>query len=188
MIWYVKSDVINHMEIPLINKELKKFPNRLNTIFDCKSPDTVFHTDITYIKYAYNQKTAYLSAAKDEATREISAYVVSNSLEMPFVIDTLEQWNDITLSKNVIIHSDQGTHSTSDAYKKKLIELGLTGTMSRRGKCVDNSPIETFFGHMEDEIDFRSMKTYEEVVDAIRKYIYKYNNLRPQWTLKKSVW
>lgn len=163
------------------------FPNQLNTTFDCMKPDTIFHTDITYIKYAHNNKTAYLSAAKDEATREIPAFKVSRTLEMPFVMDTLQQLGKISITSGAIIHSDQGAHYTSNIYKEKINEIGLSGSMSRRGKCVDNSPIETFFGHMKDELNFRCMETYEEVVDAIEKYIYKYNNLRPQWTLKKMT-
>lgn len=163
------------------------FSNQLNTTFDCMKPDMIFHTDITYIKYAHNNKTAYLSAAKDGATREIPAFKVSRTLEMPFVMDTLQQLGKISLTSGAIIHSDQGVHYTSNIYKEKINEIGLSGSMSRRCKCVDNSPIETFFGHMKDELNFRCMETYEEVVDAIGKYIYKYNNLRPQWTLKKMT-
>lgn len=59
--------------------------------------------------------------------------------------------------------------------------------MSRRGRCVDNAPFETFFGHMKDEVNFRELGTYEEVVETIHKYIYHYNNTRPQWTLKKMT-
>jgi len=59
--------------------------------------------------------------------------------------------------------------------------------MSRRGKCVDNSPIETFFGHMKDEIDFSTIRTYEEVEYVINRYINYYNINRPQWKLKKMT-
>lgn len=163
------------------------YENLLDTTFSCKEPTTIFHTDITYIKYAYGRKTAYLSAIKDEATREVPAYAISKSLEMPFVIATLEQLQSLNLRPNAIIHSDQGTHYTSNLYKDKIQQLGLTGSMSRRGKCVDNAPIETFFGHMKDEVDFKKLETYEEVVEAINTYIYTYNNLRPQWTLKKMT-
>lgn len=59
--------------------------------------------------------------------------------------------------------------------------------MSRRGRCVDNAPIETFLGHMKDEINFKKIETYQEVVETIHNYIYNYNNTRPQWTLKKMT-
>lgn len=163
------------------------YENLLNTTFDCTNPDTVFHTDITYIKYAYGQKTAYLSAAKDQATREVPAYAISESLEMSFIVDTLDQLQGKILDCQAIIHSDQGSHYTSNIYRDKIQKMGFIGSMSRRGRCVDNSPIETFFGHMKDEIEFKKLDTYEKVVEEIEKYIFKYNNLRPQWTLKKMT-
>lgn len=163
------------------------FENRLNTIFDSKNPAEIFHTDITYIKYAYGSKTAYLSAVKDQATREIPAFNISESLDISFVIKTLDKLAEKTTNTTAIIHSDQGIHYTSKVYRDKLKEIGLEGSMSRRGRCVDNAPIETFFGHMKDEINFKQIETYQEVVETIEKYIYNYNNSRPQWTLKKMT-
>lgn len=163
------------------------FENHLNTTFNSTIPSNIFHTDITYIKYAYGRKTAYLSAIKDQATREIPAYELSESLDISFVINTLEGLSIHSINEGAIIHSDQGIHYTSKIYKEKLKEIGLTGSMSRRGRCVDNAPIETFFGHMKDEINFKSLETYEEVVATVQKYIYEYNHSRPQWTLKKMT-
>ena len=65
--------------------------------------------------------------------------------------------------------------------------MGLSSSMSRRGKCVDNAPIESFSGHMKDEVNFNILRTLEEIVEMINKYIYYYNNYRPQWTLKKMT-
>lgn len=78
----------------------------LNTTFDCKEPSNVLYTDITYIKYAHGTKTAYLSSA----TREIVAHTVSNTLEITFVMDSLEQLKELQLNTEAIIHSDQGSH------------------------------------------------------------------------------
>ena len=163
------------------------FNNHVNTVFDSQIPSQVFHTDITYIKYAHGRKTAYLSAIKDQATREIPAYAISESLDITFVLNTLDNLSDHYINENAIIHSDQGFHYTSNYYRTKIEELGLIGSMSRRGKCVDNAPIETFFGHMKDEIEFKKLETYEEVVRAIQQYFSHYNNTRPQWTLKKMT-
>lgn len=63
------------------------YENLLDTTFNCTESATIFRTDITYIKYAYGRKIAYLSAIKDEATRELSTYAISESLEMQFVIN-----------------------------------------------------------------------------------------------------
>lgn len=172
------------------SKEEHKYPNLLNTVFDSKIPNKIFHTDITYIKFGFGQKTAYLSAIKDQASKEIVSYKVSNSLEIPIVLDTLKnlEQNRNTISfNNTIIHSDQGAHYTSKKYHAEFTRLGLTASMSRRGKCVDNSPIETFFGHMKDEIDFSMIRTYDEVEYVINRYINYYNTNRSQWKLKKMT-
>lgn len=163
------------------------YDNLLKTTFDCKQAYTVFHTDITYIKYSYGRKTAYLSAIKDEATREIVAYEMADTLEISFVLNTIKQLDEIKINSNAIIHSDQGAHYTSSKYGNIATDIGLTPSMSARGRCVDNAPIETFWGHMKDEINFNIIETYEDVIDVINKYIYNYNNSRPQWTLKKMT-
>lgn len=163
------------------------YPNLINTKFDCVKPYSVLHTDITYIKFAYGGKTAYLSAIKDQTTREILAYKISNSLEVSFVIETITDLQAYSLAENVIIHSDQGVHYSSKKYNEIISKMGLNASMSRRGKCVDNAPIESFFGHMKDEVDFNILQTLEEIVEVIDKYIYYYNNYRPQWTLKKMT-
>ena len=163
------------------------YDNLLNTTFDCQIPGAIHHTDITYIKYAHGTKVAYLSATKDQATREIVGYALSQSLELPFVLETLDQLKQLDLVKGAIIHSDQGVHYTSTKYNEKIKELGLQGSMSARGRCVDNAPIETFFGHLKDEIIFKTIETYEELVEIINQYIYDYNHHRAQWTLKKMT-
>ena len=55
--------------------------------------------------------------------------------------------------------------------------------MSRRGNCIDNAPIESFFGHMKDELDLPSCKTFNDLAAEVDRYMYYYNNERPQWGL-----
>ena len=57
--------------------------------------------------------------------------------------------------------------------------------MSRRGNCWDNAPQESFFGHMKDEIDYKSCTTLSQLEKVIDKYMKYYNNHRYQWNLKK---
>jgi transposase InsO family protein len=52
--------------------------------------------------------------------------------------------------------------------------------MSRKGNCIDNAPIESFFGHLKDEVDFKECKTFEELKEQIDKYIFYYNHKRCQ--------
>ena len=59
--------------------------------------------------------------------------------------------------------------------------------MSRKGNCIDNAPIESFFGHMKDDVDYKSCKTFEELHSLIENYMKYYNNERQQWNLKKMT-
>ena len=69
----------------------------------------------------------------------------------------------------------------------KLKELGVTQSMSRKGNCLDNAPIESFFGHLKDDVDIKSCQTFEEVKSKVENYIYYYNNERSQWNLNKMT-
>ena len=59
--------------------------------------------------------------------------------------------------------------------------------MSRKGNCIDNASMESFFGHFKDEVDYKSCKTFEELKNLTAEYINYYNNQRPQWDLKKMT-
>jgi putative transposase len=133
---------------------------------------------------------AYLSAVKDIASREIVAWNLSRHLHMDLVSDTIkymENNKDVTSLKNILIHSDQGFHFTSPTFVSRIKELGMVQSMSRKGNCIDNSPMETFFGHFKDEVDCRSCKTFEELQKLTQEYINYYNNERCQWDLRKMT-
>ncbi|QVK17315.1 IS3 family transposase [Mycoplasmatota bacterium] len=157
--------------------------NHLNRNFDQQSPYKVLLTDITYIRY--NNRFAYLSTILDGSTKELVAYKVSNNLKIDFVLDTVKELDNINLPENAIIHSDQGSHYTSPKFSKEVRSRNLLQSMSRRGNCWDNAPIESFFGHMKDYIDFSECKTLKDVELKIDDYMYYYNHQRYQWKLNK---
>ncbi len=141
---------------------------------------------MTELPYTGGRK-AYLSAMKDLATNEIVHFNILQRPTGDLVITNLEEAFEKYSSSvrgRMIIHSDQGFHYTSEAFRKKLEKLGITQSMSRKGNCLDNSPIESFFGHLKDEVSFRSCKTFTDVKKKIEKYMYYYNNERPQWGLE----
>ncbi|SDB34664.1 IS3 family transposase, partial [Lysinibacillus fusiformis] len=86
-----------------------------------------------------------------------------------------------------MIHSDQGFHYTHPAFQKCVKEMGLLQSMSRRGNCLDNSPMESFFGHFKDEIEYKEAGSLSELKYMIDDYMEHYNNTRKQWTLKKMT-
>jgi len=63
--------------------------------------------------------------------------------------------------------------------------MGLGQSMSRRGNCWDNAPMESFFGHLKDHLDFNPFQTFEDIENNIKRFIDHYNHRRSQWNLKK---
>jgi transposase InsO family protein len=59
--------------------------------------------------------------------------------------------------------------------------------MSRKGNCIDNAPIESFFGHFKDDVEYRSCKTFEELKTMVDEYMRYYNNERHQWDIQKMT-
>lgn len=160
--------------------------NLLKREFTQHGPRRVLLTDITYIPY--NGKFTYLSTILDAYTKQILSYVLSDSLEVDFVLETVEKFiknNGIELTKETLIHSDQGCHYTRASFIQLVNDKELRQSMSRKGNCWDNAPQESFFGHMKDEIDISGCKKYREVKVIIDDWIDYYNSERYQWQLAK---
>lgn len=160
--------------------------NILNREFKLHGPRMVLLTDITYI--AYNNTRCYLSVILDAFTKEALSYVLSASLEVDFVLETVNiliENHGISLSSETLVHSDQGCHYTSYSFIQILKDKQLRQSMSRKGNCWDNAPQESFFGHMKDEIDLSKCKTFNDVKNIIDDWIEYYNNDRYQWNLAK---
>ena len=172
-----KALATSHVAANVVNREFRR------------SARKVLLTDITYLFYGKNEK-CYLSTILDAFTREVLAYRVSLSLKVDFVLDTVDQLiavHGCTIDNETIVHSDQGCHYTSSAFIKRLKDAEFVQSMSRRGNCWDNSPQETFFGHMKDDIaDLIAMcDTFDDVLARIDDWMDYYNNDRGQWDLLK---
>ena len=162
--------------------------NLVNREFESHGPRAVLLTDITYIPL--NGAFCYLSTILDACTKQVLAYVLSESLEVDFVLETvnlLVKNHGISLSKETIIHSDQGTHYTSLKFIQLVKSNDLRQSMSRRGNCWDNAPQESFFGHMKDELasEISGWASFEDVKASIDRWMDYYNNDRYQWDLAK---
>jgi transposase InsO family protein len=168
--------------------EHRTFENQLNRKFKQNIPFKVFCTDITYLPF--NHRIGYLSAVKDIASGEIVGWNTSQHLEMNIVLDTLEKMkndNGLEVLENVMIHSDQGFHYTSPQYIEKIKQLKMIQSMSRKGNCIDNAPMESFFGHLKDDVEYKNCKTFDELHLLIEEYVKYYNHERQQWGLKKMT-
>lgn len=161
--------------------------NLVNRQFQDYGPRMILLTDITYLFYNHGKK-AYLSVIKDACTKQVMAYVSSESLEVDFVLETVNiliRDHGVSLSNKTILHSDQGCHYTSISFRKLLSDSKLRQSMSRRGNCWDNAPQESFFGHMKDEIHLEKCNSFSDLKCVIDDYMDYYNNDRYQWGLAK---
>ena len=150
-------------------------------------PRKILLTDITYIPF--QEGFVYLSVITDAYTKQVLAYRLSRSLEVDFVLETvysLIRAHGISLNQKTYIHSDQGSHYTSIRFQELIRDQGLIQSMSRKGNCWDNSPQESLFGHMKDEIGkgIRN-QSYEEIQTIIDDWMDYYNNDRYQWNLAR---
>ena len=166
----------------------KTAPNIVDRKFRLFGPRSVLLTDITYIPRK-DGKFSYLSVIIDACTRQVLAYVCSDSLEVDFVLETVRilvrnHGNTLSLSEKTLFHSDQGTHYRCYALQDLLNDSGLRQSMSRKANCWDNAPQESFFGHMKDEIHVKGC-THGQICSIIDNWMDYYNNERYQWDLAK---
>ena len=169
-------------------KALHKYPNLLNRQFEQVSPNRFWVTDITYI--SYQSHFCYLSTILDAYTKQILAYELSESLEVDFVLHTVEklvEQHGVALTTETLIHSDQGCHYTSRAFIDALKDANFIQSMSAKGVCWDNAPQESFFGHMKDEIadEISKCACFAAVKETVDDWMDYYNNDRYQWDLLK---
>ncbi len=162
--------------------------NLVKRQFEAYGPRKILLTDITYIPF--NGEFCYLSTIIDAFTKQILSYVLSESLEVDFVLETVNimiEKHGVALTTETIIHSDQGCHYTSCSFIQLVKDKGLRQSMSRRGNCWDNAPQESFFGRMKDHIKYKlkNCTTFEEVKVIIDDWMDYYNNDRYQWRLAK---
>ncbi len=174
-----------YKDIPSVTNEHKTFENLVDTNFDSPYAYNVLCTDITYL--ICDGIKAYLSAIKDAATGKIVAYELSTSLRIEFVLETVKQLDKGMLNDETMIHSDQGSHYTSPQFSKLLDEYQIIQSMSRRGKCTDNAPIESFFGHFKCEVAYEDCNNLKDLKAIVDDYMLYYNYERPQMHKQKMT-
>ena len=163
---------------------LHRYDNILNRDFSAARPNQKWVTDITYIKTA--QGVLYLSTIKDLYDGYIVSYRVGTDQSINLVANTIKDaLKREVVADGISLHSDQGFQYTSHAYFNLTKEYGIKPSMSRRGNCLDNSPMENFFGHLKSEcIKIVKLQTFEEARQLIDDYIYFYNYERIQLKTK----
>ncbi|SDZ40899.1 Transposase InsO and inactivated derivatives [Proteiniborus ethanoligenes] len=158
--------------------------NILNRNFEAKEFGEKWLTDVTEMKYGLGGK-AYLSAILDLSDKSIVSFVLGHSNNNELVFKTFDIAHSEYLDAKPIFHSDRGFQYTSKSFKKKLDDAGMIQSMSRVSRCIDNGPMEAFWGMLKSEMYYlRRFNSYSELETAIVDYIEYYNNHRYQRRLK----
>ncbi len=159
--------------------------NILKRDFNTQAPNQKWVTDITQFRVL--DTWMYLSVIKDLFNNEIVSYHMGLRNDNQLVLETFakafEKTKDVT---GLIVHSDQGFQYTSYAYHDMLQQVGAQISMSRRGNCLDNASMESYFSHLKTEGLYPyDIRTMSEAQRRIEEYIHFYNHNRPQRKLNK---
>ena len=158
--------------------------NVLNRDFSAATLNEKWLTDVTEFKLTNGTK-AYLSAIIDLYDNSIVSYVLGHSNNNKLVFDTFDLAIERNPNASPLFHSDRGFQYTSKAFKLKLDKVSAIQSMSRIGRCIDNGPIEGFWGIIKSEMYYlRKFDNFDELKLAIDNYIEFYNNRRFQKRLK----
>jgi putative transposase len=156
--------------------QLPVAPNLLERNFMAETPDQVWLADISYLPT--DEGWLYLAAIKDMATREIVGWSMADHLKAGLCVDALvmaiQRHNP---PRGLVHHSDRGVQYASEPYRAMLERHGITQSMSRRGNCLDNAPMESVFASLKKEhVHHVRYRTRAEAKAAVFDYIEIFYN------------
>ena len=160
--------------------------NVLNRNFHADKPNEKWLTDVTEFKWYEGMEVhkVYLSAILDLYDRRIVAYEIRDRNDNLLVFDTLDKAVAANPGATPLFHSDRGFQYTNRAFHRKLEDAGMQQSMSRVGKCIDNGPMEGFWGILKRERYYGKRFTdRKSLVNMIENYIEYYNHKRLQRNL-----
>ncbi|WP_456283678.1 IS3 family transposase [Microbacterium sp. JZ101] len=162
----------------------KTAPNLLRRDFTVTGPNQKWVTDVT--EFRVGDRRVYLSTVMDLFGREIICHTLGISPNLELTNSSLRQALTRLRSGDApIVHSDQGFQYQHDSWQRLLAGAGAKQSMSRKGNCLDNAVMESFFGHMKDELYCTTtFLTVDALTSAIDAYIHWFNTERAHSTLK----
>ena len=161
--------------------------NVLNREFYADAPNEKWLTDVTEFKYYVGQEVRklYLSAILDLYDKRIVAYNIADSNNNQLVFDNFDDAVALNPDAHPLFHSDRGFQYTNITFYNKLQAAKMRQSMSRVGRCIDNGPMESFWGMLKSEMYYlRRFTDSKELIRSIENYIYFYNNVRYQKRLR----
>lgn len=160
--------------------------NLLNREFTADAPNEKWLTDVTEFKYYVGIEVhkIYLSAILDLYDRRIVSFIIGDSNNNALVFETFDQAIKTNPDAHPLFHSDRGFQYTSRVFHSKIENAGMTQSMSRVAKCIDNGPMEGFWGILKRERYYGKRFTDKSALEKmIEEYIDYYNNKRLQRNL-----
>jgi putative transposase len=153
-------------------------PNLLQRAFEAERPNAIWLADITYV--ATDEGWLYLAAVKDMATREIVGWSMADHLKSSLCENALRMAiQHHAPPAGLIHHSDRGVQYACGSYRRILDRHEIRASMSRKGDCLDNAPMESFFGSLKTELVYRTrFRTRQEAKAALFEYIEIFYNRR----------
>jgi len=161
-------------------KEHINIPNTLDRQFAVTEPDQVWCGDVTYVWSG--QQWLYFAVIIDLFARKVIGWATSKSPNTDLTAKALSMAFEVRgKPKGVMFHSDQGCHYTSKQFRQLLWRYQIKQSMSRRGSCWDNAPMERFFRSFKTEwMPIAGYSSFYEAKSAITEYIIRYyNSVRP---------
>ncbi len=160
--------------------------NLLNREFHADKPNEKWLTDVTEFKWyeGIEVHKIYLSAILDLYDRRIVSFVIRDRNDNPLVFETLDKAIADNPDAKPLFHSDRGFQYTNRTFHQKLVNAGMEQSMSRVGKCIDNGPMEGFWGILKRERYYgKRFTSRDSLVIMIENYILYYNFKRLQRNL-----
>jgi transposase InsO family protein len=158
------------------NHDLPVADNLLNQTFEPTWPNEAWVTDITYVQTG--EGWLYVAGVKDVFTCELVGYAMGERMTQGLTAQAL--WRAVRNKRpqqGLIHHSDRGSQYCAHDYRKLLEQFGMHASMSRKGNCYDNAPMESFWGSLKNElVHHHRYATRADAQAAIQEYIESFYN------------
>jgi len=157
------------------NHRLPVADNLLARDFEPSGPNESWSADITYVPT--REGWVYLAVVEDLFSRMVVGWSMAETMESRLVVDALGM--AITRRRpgaGLLAHSDRGSQYASDHYQRALASAGIVCSMSGRGQCWDNAPVESFFGSLKRELGVEVFATRERARAEIFEYLEAFYN------------
>ena len=151
-------------------------PNRLDQVFIAQKPNCIWLTDFTYIHTL--EGFTYLCTIQDLFSRKIIGWATSRSIDTLLALAAFNQALALRSPEaGLILHSDRGSQFASCEYRSRLLRCNCLQSMSRKGNCYDNAPMESFFkSYKSEEVSRQPYESHEHATRGVIDYIDRFYN------------